>query len=156
MLRPVAGEKRERTRRRLTEAAFRVVGERGFHGASVNSIAREANLSTGALYANFASKDAVLFAAFEEHVRWFEASLAATARAADPRAAIVGWIRSLGEQPEQFLVFVEFWAYALRRPELRPELVARMDAMRASLAAAIERRAHDGRSASQMPPELVA
>ena len=152
----VAGEKRERTRRRLIEAAFQVVAERGFHAASVDLIARRADLSTGALYANFASKDALLLAAFEQHVRWFERSLEAAASVPDLSEGIAEWVRALEAEPEQFLVFVEFWAYAVRRPELRPELTGRLDAMRAALAGAIDRRAAAGGGAPGLTPDLAA
>ena len=152
----MAGEKRERTRRRLVESAFEVVAERGFPGASVDEIAGRAGLSTGALYANFESKDRLLFAAFEEHLDWFEESLQKAVGSPDLPAAIAGWIRVLGREPEQFLVFVEFWAYALRRPELRPELVARLDAMRALVAGGIEQRARSAGVDPGMQPELAA
>src|SRR5437763_6344829 len=45
------------TRQRLLEAAEAVFARRGFHGASVDEIAREAGATTGALYANFAGKE---------------------------------------------------------------------------------------------------
>jgi AcrR family transcriptional regulator len=152
----VAGEKRERTRRRLVEAAFKVVAERGFHAASVDLIARQAGLSTGALYANFRSKDDLLFSAFEEHLRWFGESLEATVTAPDLGVAVGAWIRALGEEREQFLVFVEFWAYALRREELQARLAGHMEAMTAGMADAIERRARADGTTPQLPPQLAA
>lgn len=152
----MAGEKRERTRRRLIEAAFEVVAERGFHAASVDLIAQRADLSTGALYANFANKDALLLAAFEEHVRWFERSLETAAASPDVRAGIGDWIRGLRGEPEQFLVFVEFWAYAVRRPELRSELNARLDAMRTAMTDGIERRSTEAGTTPQLPAEMAA
>src|SRR5438876_576378 len=45
------------TRLRLLAAAEAVFARRGFHGASVDEIAREAGATTGALYANFAGKE---------------------------------------------------------------------------------------------------
>jgi AcrR family transcriptional regulator len=52
------------TRLRLLEAAETVFARRGFHGASVDKIAREAGATTGALYANFAGKEFPLFVEF--------------------------------------------------------------------------------------------
>jgi AcrR family transcriptional regulator len=130
--------------------------ERGCHAASVDVIAARAGLSTGALYANFDGKDALLLATFEKHLRWFVESLGAAAAASDVGAAIGDWIRELGREPDQFLVFVEFWAYALRHPRLRDDLNQRMDAMRAQLAAAIEQRAREDGRASELDPELAA
>jgi AcrR family transcriptional regulator len=152
----VPGEKRERTRRRLIDAAFEVVAERGFHAATVDLIAGRAGMSTGALYANFETKDDLLFAAFEEHLRWFTESLEAAAAADDVGAGISDWIRALGREPGQFLVFLEFWGYASRRPELREALAERLDEMHAQLTGAIERRAQQDGGAMALPPELAA
>jgi AcrR family transcriptional regulator len=152
----VPGEKRERTRRRLIEAAFEVVADRGFHAATVDLIAERAGVSTGGLYGNFRTKDDLFFAAFEEHLRWFGESLETTAAAPDVGAAIADWIRALGDQSEQFLVFLEFWAYASRRAELRGALTERLEGMRVELADAIERRAREDGRTLPLPPELTA
>ena len=156
MLTDVAGEKRERTRRRLIEAAFQVVAERGFHAASVDQIAGAAGVSTGALYANFRTKDDLLFVAFEEHLRWFADSLERATRAPDLAKAVTAWIRELGDEPSQFLIFVEFWAYALRRPELRAQLDERMGQMRAAVAAGIEERSRAEGTTPALPPAVAA
>src|SRR3954449_13366396 len=60
-------ERREETRRELVEAAMRVFGQRGFHGASLEQIAREAGYSTGAIYGHFAGKDELFLAAFDAY-----------------------------------------------------------------------------------------
>src|SRR5436309_3192293 len=61
-------EQRALTRTRLLEAAQRVFARRGFHGSSVEEIAREAGATTGAIYSNFAGKEDLFLALFEEHV----------------------------------------------------------------------------------------
>src|SRR2546428_11815610 len=65
---PIREEHRALTRARVLEAAARVFARRGFHGASVQDIAREAGATTGAIYSNFAGKEDLYLAAFEEHV----------------------------------------------------------------------------------------
>ena len=40
----------------------------GFHGASVEAIAREAGATSGALYSNFAGKEDLFLALFEERI----------------------------------------------------------------------------------------
>lgn len=156
MLTLVAGEKRERTRRRLVEAAFAVVAERGFHAATVDQISAAAGVSTGALYANFKTKDDLLFAAFDEHLRWFAAGLAKVVQAQDLDAAIAAWLRSFGDETGQFLVFMEFWAYALRREELRGHLDARMAEMRTAVADGIEERSRLDGTRPALPVPLAA
>src|SRR5690349_14862591 len=53
------------TRGRLLAAAQRVFFERGFHGASLETVAEDAGLTKGAVYSRFESK-ADLFLAFQE------------------------------------------------------------------------------------------
>src|ERR1700686_5885218 len=61
-------EQRALTRRRLFDGAEAVFARRGFHGASVEEIARESGATTGALYSNFASKEDLFLALFEERI----------------------------------------------------------------------------------------
>ena len=60
--------RKEETRRRLLEAALDVVAAKGFAGASVAEIAERAGVTTGAVYSNFRSKEALLL----ELVTWQE------------------------------------------------------------------------------------
>ena len=53
----------ESTRDKLLGAATAVFSERGYDGAGVQEIARRAGLTTGAIYANFPGKAALLFEA---------------------------------------------------------------------------------------------
>ena len=53
-------ERKALTRRRLLDAAARVVERIGFQHASVDEIVREAGLTKGALYSNFDDKDDLL------------------------------------------------------------------------------------------------
>lgn len=50
-------EKREATREEILAAASRVFADRGYHAASLDSIAEEAGFSRGAVYYNFADKE---------------------------------------------------------------------------------------------------
>ncbi|HEX8647918.1 MAG TPA: TetR/AcrR family transcriptional regulator [Thermoleophilaceae bacterium] len=127
-------ERRETTKRKLVKAAIEVIARDGFHAASVDAIARRAGFSIGALYSNFGAKDDLFFAVFDEHVAWFEERLAEGAAKDDRQAAVVEWMTLLDRQPQQFFVFVEFWAYAVRKPKLRARLAERLATMRARLA----------------------
>src|SRR5690349_17630527 len=61
-------EQKARTRRRLIDAAESVFARSGFHGASVEEIARVAGATTGALYSSFAGKEDLFLALFEERI----------------------------------------------------------------------------------------
>ena len=149
-------ERREQTRQRIVEAAIDVVARRGFDAASVNEIAAEAGYSIGALYGNFGGKDEILLAVYDAHAAWFEETLEAvdvTAGAPDLVAAAFAQLDASGEQ---FLVFLEFWCYAVRRPELRDDLAARMAALRRAVADRLERRARTTGTPLPMPAETLA
>ncbi len=55
-------EKRVRTRARLTEAALRLMAERGINGTSVSEIAAEAELANGTFYLYFKDKAEIVAA----------------------------------------------------------------------------------------------
>jgi AcrR family transcriptional regulator len=126
----MASERREQTKRKLIRAAIDVIARDGFHAASVDAIAAKAGFSIGALYSNFGAKDDLFFAVFDEHVSWFEAQLTEAAAREDRQAAVVEWMSAMDRQPQQFFVFVEFWAYAVRKPKLRGRLAERLAEMR--------------------------
>jgi AcrR family transcriptional regulator len=72
------------TRAALVTAGRRLFGANGFAATSVEDIAREARLTTGALYHHFPTKAAVFEAVFEQvHADLLAASAAAAPNAAD-------------------------------------------------------------------------
>ncbi len=56
----------ERTRRRLLEAAFREVYERGFQSADLDAVLARAGVTKGALYYHFENKEALGYAIVDE------------------------------------------------------------------------------------------
>ena len=56
----------ERTRERLLQAAFREVYRSGFQSAGINTILAATNVTKGALYYHFESKEALGYAIVEE------------------------------------------------------------------------------------------
>jgi len=59
---PGQGGKRARTRARLVEAAAELFAERGVHATTVDAVAVRAGMSKGAVYGNFADKEALFLA----------------------------------------------------------------------------------------------
>jgi AcrR family transcriptional regulator len=147
--------RRLETRRRLTAATIDVVSRKGFYAASVDDIAKRAGYSIGALYSNFTSKDELLFAAFDEHLRWFERQLEKIAQADDAATGALDWLESLSNKPDQFLVFIEFWGYAVRKPKLRVEFAERMTEMRQRIQDVVEQRS-PGESPTGLSPDFIA
>jgi AcrR family transcriptional regulator len=128
-------EQKALTRRRLIDAGEAVFARRGFHGASVEEIAREAGASTGALYSNFAGKEDLFLALLEERiaadVRDYSQIAAAGATVEEQaRGTADHWMAILRERPDYFPLFIEFWAYAIREPRLRERLAGQFAALR--------------------------
>jgi len=59
---PGRGGKRQRTRARLVEAAAELFAESGFHATTVDAVAIRAGMTKGAVYGNFADKEALFLA----------------------------------------------------------------------------------------------
>src|SRR4051794_41323506 len=100
-------ERREETRAELVEAAARVFARRGFHGASIDQIAREAGYSTGAIYWHFEGKDDLFLGVYEAY---------ATARVRE-----WGDVRDSaeGELPQRARAYADQWMARLaREPEV--------------------------------------
>lgn len=64
----VSEEHKEQVRQRLLDAAWRVVGRDGIDAATTRAILDEADMSAGALYSYFESKDELLLVLTEEKV----------------------------------------------------------------------------------------
>jgi AcrR family transcriptional regulator len=65
-------EKGSKTRDRLLSAAARLIARRGYQEASLAEVAREAGLTTGAVYSNFHDKEDLFFTALAnlQHSLW--------------------------------------------------------------------------------------
>ena len=128
-------QSRANTRERLLTAARGAFARSGFHGASVEEIASEAGFSTGALYSNFDGKEDLFLVLMEreieEHAR--ELTEAVRERASMSERATGGarqWMTMIDREPELLLLFMEFWAYGVRDPDVRPKVALRFAQMR--------------------------
>jgi AcrR family transcriptional regulator len=128
-------QSRANTRDRLLAAARGVFARSGFHGASVEEIASEAGFSTGALYSNFDGKEDLFLALMEreieEHAREIEDAV--RERSSISERATGGarrWMTMIEREPELLLLFMEFWAYGVRDPQVRGKVAARFAQMR--------------------------
>lgn len=91
----------ERTRERLLQAAFREVRRTGFRGAGINTILAATNVTKGALYHHFGSKEALGYAVVDEVIaelvrdRWLRPLL----RDGQPIDILIGIVRQLPTRP---------------------------------------------------------
>ena len=153
--------KRE-TRSELIAAAARVFARRGFEGASMQDIAREAGWSTGAIYHHFSGKEDLFLAVFEDYVvtrvrGW--ADIHEHAQGDFPRRARAyadQWMERLGRDPEFIVLTLEFLVHAWRDPALREAFADRAAAGRLALARILEQAACEENVELPMPTEQIA
>lgn len=113
---------RAQTRQRLVDAAMHVFARDGYAGASVSAIAEQAGYTVGALYSNFATKDDVFWAAFEQHCAGELAALDTLMGAGRGPAEL---ITAIGERfadlddahREWWALWAELWLYGQRHPD---------------------------------------
>lgn len=157
-------EKREETRRRILRAARTVFGRRGYHGATIDEIGREADLSTGAIYYNFDSKEALFLALLEERIeqRIAHMRVSLAAERTDPAAPASlelearDMTASLRENVEWRLLFLEFVLHAARNPRFRRQFNALRGRMREALIDQIESRFAAAGTKPPLPAEQLA
>jgi TetR/AcrR family transcriptional repressor of nem operon len=92
----------ERTRARLLQAAFREVHRSGFQSAGIDTILEATNVTRGALYHHFASKEALGYAVVDEIVAkivrdgWLDPLLGS----GEPIKILIGIVRRIPVRPE--------------------------------------------------------
>jgi len=82
-------------RDRLFTAAAELIGERGFHGATVDDIVERAGVAKGTVYYHFKSKEALFDALLNEHfARLSDAFRTAADAAGSPTRALCALVRT--------------------------------------------------------------
>jgi AcrR family transcriptional regulator len=154
-------ERRELLRADLIDAAERRFIANGFHATSVDAIADEAGYTKGAVYSNFRSKDELFLAVYERRMlKGLEEAEALFAAEPDVFAAgarLADLVASRrGRQDGWLAVFFEFWAYALRHPEVRERFAAEHRRFTAPFAASLARLAEQTGHEPAEDPEKLA
>lgn len=137
---------RAQTRARVLQAAGQVFAERGYERSSLDDVAASAGLTKGAIYSSFSGKDELFYALMEERIH---ERLALVKNVIDRQGAISDTMRDIGaglaelmhSQADWHLLFIEFWARAVRDPALRQEFAGHRRAARELIADALEHQA---------------
>ena len=160
MARLTRDQRRLQTRGRLLDAAGQVFARRGFHAATVDEVADAAGYTKGAVYSNFANKDALFLALLDQRVatqlQQVEA-LYAIESSEELLAAMRGRTEHEFAAARDFgVLMVEFSLYAMRNPTAQAELAMRYRQLRGRLAELITKRYDRHQSSPPMPPEHLA
>lgn len=130
---------RQETRRRITDAAAEVFAEQGYDAATLDDVAAAAGFSKGAVYSNFRDKEELFLSLMreriEQRVDMVRAATEELGSVQDQTSSAGGVLEDLlGAQPDWHLLFIEFWARAVRDPELRRQLAEQRRPMRELIA----------------------
>ncbi|MFD1717272.1 TetR/AcrR family transcriptional regulator [Georgenia deserti] len=149
---PPLSARRERTRERLLDAAFDVFSRLGVHAASIETICDAAGFTRGAFYSNFASKEELLLALVDRHMRAHLASLEATVdelgdsvvddhgvRPDALRTVVAAVLGDRDDQRRWHLVQTEFELMALRDPQIGAQYNEQQERIRQELLDALGR-----------------
>jgi AcrR family transcriptional regulator len=134
-LEPLTPERRrEMTRRHLLDAAALVFARNGFHGSTIDEIAKTAGFTKGAVYSNFASKDDLFLALLDDRIdRQFAIVIELLDSIPHEQAEQAPRMRDLLQSGAVFsdddweTLSLEFMLYARRNPEAAAKLAARAE-----------------------------
>jgi AcrR family transcriptional regulator len=137
---------RHETRRRITDAAAQVFAETGYDAATLDQVAAMAGFTKGAVYSNFRDKEELFLTLMRERIsQRVDLVREATDELGTPElsAAKAGALLKelLESQRDWHLLFIEFWARAVRNPRLRKQLAEGRRPMRRVIAELLDEQA---------------
>jgi AcrR family transcriptional regulator len=114
------GDKRERTREALLEAARALVREKGHERTTLQAVARRAGMTTGAIYGNFKNRDELFIALGQKYWSPVVPQVAPGAPFADAMAALArATLAAVEDRAPAAVGRLTGLAYALTNAELR-------------------------------------
>ncbi|GHE27814.1 MULTISPECIES: TetR/AcrR family transcriptional regulator [Streptomyces] len=132
-------KRRPRTRAALLKAALEVFAEHGFHATTIEQVCERAGYTRGAYYSNFASKEELFLALFDEHSERTVARLAASIDALGAEEYTLTRLAELAatiepDERDWYLVTTEFTLHAIRDPQAAWVLARHDERLRAEIA----------------------
>jgi AcrR family transcriptional regulator len=134
-------ESQAETRGRLLDAATVLFARVGIAATTVEQIASEAGFTRGAFYSNFDGKDALVVELLDDRV---QRTITEVSRLLEANPSPEAFFAALTEREatraterderDAALLKTELWLYAVRNPEIRPKLAARLAALRKATA----------------------
>jgi AcrR family transcriptional regulator len=121
------GDKRERTRARLLDAALELTREKGFERTTVQDIAERGGVSTGSIYGTFKNRDELFMALAERQWEPPRPTFKSGGSFADLMEAMaVATLATIAQRGPAAVGALTFRAYALRNDEVRARFAEAM------------------------------
>ena len=158
----VSAEYRDARREQILAAARRVFLRNGFHATSMQDLFAEAQLSSGAVYRYFRSKDEMVLAIAQDSIRAVIDLMSSVARqreggsAGEALAAAISLLHQKNEKDGLAGLSIQVWGEALRGGGLRESFVAMLREIKGEITAVVRRDQEAGRLPSDVSPEALA
>jgi AcrR family transcriptional regulator len=153
----IAGVTPAETRERLLDAAARVFELKGYEGATVTQIAREAGVTTGAIYAHYASKAELLVDALRAHSNRVTAALFPSGRRVDATTLLVTLGSRLQTRDgEETALLAEALLASRRDAELAQVLATALGEREGLMATLLHEAQARGELTGDVSPEVAA
>jgi len=118
------GDKRERTRAALLEAARALIRERGYERTTLEKVAKRARMTTGAIYGNFKNRDELFIELGQTYWAPIAPKIAPGATFAEAMHAFAkATLAAVDERAPAAIGRLTGLAYALKNKELRSRVV---------------------------------
>jgi AcrR family transcriptional regulator len=132
------GDKRQRTRAALVDAAALVIREKGYEGTTLAEVAQRAGMTRGAIYGNFKNREELFLAVVAQ--RW--EPIVPRIRVGDSfqkqmRALAEAVIAAFPQRRKSAVGAASFQAFALKHEDMRERLVAANNEVYRAMAAGI-------------------
>ncbi len=160
----ISEEKRQARRDQILAASWRCFSRRGIHSTSMDDIVREANLSFGAVYLYYKSKEELILAAFTSAFQEMRALLAPMFIADEPYPPSV-FVREITKVISMYahrdglnfgVAFLMGWSEAQSNPKLKEIIVSGQMAYREAAAVVIRKWQKRGDLPAKGKPEDIS
>ena len=149
------GDKRQRTRARLLEAARELIREKGYARTTLQDVASRAGMTSGAIYGNFKNRDELFVSLAEAYWAPIRPKVKAGASFADVMQALAAaTLAALPDREKGAVGRLTGMAYTLAQDELRAR-VREITAQSYAFGASWLRAAIDERELPMSPEHLV-
>ena len=147
------GDKRDRTRAALLEAARGLVREKGYERTTLEEVATRAGMTTGAIYGNFKNRDELFIALGQRYWAPIKPEVKAGATFAEAMRAIAkATLAAVEERQSAAVGRLTGLAYTLKNPDLREQVP---DVTKSSYEFGAEWLGTFDRSELPMPPDRL-
>ncbi|MQR93873.1 TetR/AcrR family transcriptional regulator [Fictibacillus phosphorivorans] len=159
----VSAEYKEEKRNHILESALKCFSEKGYQATIIDDIVKDSNISKGAIYNYFASKEEIYLQLLKKRTDEFfedmeEENASLTSASKKLENLFKRWKKQeLKEDDQQTMrVYIEFWLYGSRQDDLRTILAARYNRFIDYIVKIIKEGQESGEIKKELDPQNIS